>query len=168
MDKMIHILVFTHMIDKFRKDNLTDEAKEEFFSSGLSQINHMLENIRKHIDPLYAAKNALDFGCGVGRLIIPLSKVVNNVTGIDVSDSMLNEARKNCETQFVSNVSLLKSDDNLLLLNGKYDLIYSFIVFQHIPVKRGVGIFKNLLSRLENGGVCVIHFTHMLMKTIKR
>jgi len=37
-------------------------------------------------------------------------------------------------------------------------LINSYIVFQHIPVKRGLTIFKNLLAHLDADGICVVHF----------
>jgi SAM-dependent methyltransferase len=154
-------------IGKYRKSNLTDENKNEFFRSGYDYIDKVLNNIRKHIDPNYAIKKGLDFGCGVGRLVIPLAEVSEHVTGVDVSDSMLNEAINNCKTLSINNVSFYKSDDNLSLLTGKYDFINSFIVFQHIPAKRGERIFKNLLPYLENGGVCVVHFTYATGKSIK-
>ncbi len=79
---------------------------------------------------------ALDFGCGVGRLVIPLSKIAESVTGVDVSESMLNEAISNCDNQNVNNANFIKADDNLSMLSGKYDFIHSYIVFQHIPTKR--------------------------------
>lgn len=139
--------------EKFRKHNLTDENKEDFFKSGLSYIDDIFRKIRQRVDQTFTIKKALDFGCGVGRLVIPLSNVAQEVTGIDVSDSMLNEAKKNCEAQSIHNVVFAKSDDSLSALNGKYDFIHSFIVFQHIPVKRGERIFENLISRLESGGI---------------
>lgn len=150
--------VITH--DKYHKPNLSDERKREFFASGFSYLDDVLKNIKQHIDPNFRIKRALDFGCGVGRLVIPLSEVSQEVLGVDVSDSMLNEARKNCEAQFIKNVNFAKSDDNLSLLNGTYDLIHSTMVFQHIPVKRGEWIVKNLIEHLSNAGVCVLHFTY--------
>jgi len=158
--------VITH--DKFHKSNLTDENKEEFFKSGFNYIDDVLGNIRQHIDRTFTIKKALDFGCGVGRLIIPLANVAQEVIGVDVSDSMLNEAKKNCEVRSIKNIVLIKSDDSLSLLEGKYDFIHSFIVFQHIPVTRGERIFNNLLEHLENEGVCVVHFTYAKDSTIKK
>ena len=146
--------------EKFLESNLTDENKEEFFNSGAVYIDSVLKKIRRHIDPDYRIGKALDFGCGVGRLVIPLAELAESVTGIDVSDSMLNEARKNCDARSINNVTLVKSDDNLSLLNDQYDFIHSFIVFQHIPVKRGECIFENLIAHLEDGGVGVLHFTY--------
>lgn len=146
--------------DRFRKSNLTDDNKEKFFESGSKYIDAVLETIRQHIDRTFTIKRALDFGCGVGRLVIPLASVAQEVTGIDVSDSMLNEAKKNCEARLIRNVVLVKSDDNLSSLNGKYDFIHSYIVFQHIPVRRGERIFENLIAHLASDGVCVVHFTY--------
>lgn len=150
--------VLTH--DKFRKNNLTTENKEEFFKSGSGYIDEVLEKTRRHIDKNFTIKKALDFGCGVGRLVIPLANVSQEVTGVDVSDSMLREAKINCEERSIKNVAFVKSDDGLSLLDGKYDFIHSFIVFQHIPVIRGEQILENLISRLEDDGICVVHFTY--------
>lgn len=146
--------------DKFHKSNLTDENREEFFRSGGIYIDKVLKVIRDHVDSSFIIEHALDFGCGVGRLVIPLAGVAEEVTGIDVSDSMLAEARKNCEANSVRNVVLVKSDDQLSLLKAGYDFIHSFIVFQHIPVKRGEKIFENLIAHLKDDGVCVIHVTY--------
>ncbi|MFH1313761.1 MAG: class I SAM-dependent methyltransferase [Candidatus Eisenbacteria bacterium] len=154
--------------DKFRERNLTDENREDFFRSGYVYIDTICTKSREHIDPTFTIKQALDFGCGVGRLVIPLSDVAETVTGVDVSDSMLDEAKKNCETRSIKNVILVKSDDNLSSLTGKYDFIHSFIVFQHIPVPRGERIFKNLIDHLEDGGICVVHFTYAKVHRIRK
>lgn len=146
--------------DKFRTDKLTEENKEEFFRSGYERINFVLKTIKRHIDPKYKIKRALDFGCGVGRLVIPLAEAAEYVVGVDVSNSMLDEAKKNCEARSIKNLDFVKSDDKLSLLDGKFNFIHSFIVFQHIPRRRGLLIFENLMAHLDEGGVCVVHFTY--------
>ncbi|MHC4441761.1 MAG: class I SAM-dependent methyltransferase [Planctomycetota bacterium] len=153
-----YFYVYTH--DKFQKKNLTAETVEEFFESGRVYIDDILQTVRQYIDPGFAPRVALDFGCGVGRMLIPLAEVAERVVGMDVSESMLNEAERNCRARSIENVSLLKSDDDLSLLAGKYDFIHSFIVFQHIPVGRGERIFERLLDHLDDGGVGVVHFTY--------
>lgn len=146
--------------DKFRKSNLSDEHIKDFFKSGQDYVHNILDKIKVNIDPDFTIKKALDFGCGVGRLIIPLADVANEVTGVDVSDSMLKEAKKNCEEREISNVVFVNTNDSLSSLKGKYNFIHSVIVFQHIPVKRGEQIFENLIAHLENEGICVVHFTY--------
>jgi 2-polyprenyl-3-methyl-5-hydroxy-6-metoxy-1,4-benzoquinol methylase len=119
--------VLTH--DKYRSQNITEEAKKEFFESGRSYISHVLEVCRQQFDRGFTLKRALDFGCGTGRLVIPLAGIAEHVVGLDVSDSMLKEAFKNCNKHSAINVSLLKSNDNLSCLDGSFDFIHSFIVF---------------------------------------
>jgi 2-polyprenyl-3-methyl-5-hydroxy-6-metoxy-1,4-benzoquinol methylase len=150
--------VITH--EKYRSQNLTEETKMEFFESGRRDINFVLEVCRRHFDQSFSPIKVLDFGCGVGRLVIPFAEIAEHVVGLDVSDSMLKEARNNCNEYSVQNVSLIKSDDNLSSLDGKFDLIHSFIVFQHIPIERGRRIFTNLLKHLKEGGICAIQITY--------
>jgi SAM-dependent methyltransferase len=145
---------------KFRRHGLNEDAKREFFADGETLANYLLATIRRHIDPHFTPKRVLDFGCGVGRLLLPLARVAEEVVGLDVSPSMLEEARRNCEERQLRNVRLLSSDDDLSALSGTFDLIQSFIVFQHIPVQRGRAIFDKLLQHLRPGGVGAIHLTY--------
>jgi len=150
--------VITH--EKFRRMNLTEESKLEFFKSGQGHVNRVLNVCKRHFSPNFSPRNVLDFGCGTGRLIIPFSNIAENVVGIDISDSMLREAEKNCNDYSVNNVKLIKSDDNLSSLTERFDLIHSVIVFQHIPVERGIHIFSNLLNHLKEGGICAVQITY--------
>lgn len=145
---------------KFRRGRIDDEARDEFFASGDHQIEDLFQVIRGSVDSSFAPRRALEFGCGVGRLLIPLSRRVDSVVGIDVSASMLEEARKNCAARSVSNVELALSDDALSQVHGEFDLVYSLIVFQHIPPRRGEVILERLLSHLRAGAVAVLHFTY--------
>ena len=146
--------------EKYRSRNLTADAKTEFFDSGREHVQHVLEASRRHLDPGFAPQRVLDFGCGVGRLVIPFAEIARQVVGLDVSESMLKEARKNCDDQAIENVTLLRSDDTLSLLNGSFDLIHSFIVLQHIPVDRGELLLRRLLDHLNAGGVLAMHVTY--------
>jgi 2-polyprenyl-3-methyl-5-hydroxy-6-metoxy-1,4-benzoquinol methylase len=66
--------------DEFRSKNLTEELKKEFFATGSSYINDLLDKIKRHIDKDFQIRKALDFGCGVGRLVIPLAEISQEVT----------------------------------------------------------------------------------------
>jgi SAM-dependent methyltransferase len=145
---------------KYRRDKLTEAAKNEFFDSGRIHANHVMCVIRRHFDTDFTSKRALDFGCGVGRVLIPLAEVAKEVVGLDVSPSMLQEAKRNCEERGITNVELLASDDELSLLAGVFDLIHSYIVFQHIPIDRGRAIFFKLLQHLKPGGVGALQLTY--------
>lgn len=136
------------------------DAREEFFASGKSHVDRMFENVRVLLSGEFAPDRALDFGCGVGRIAIPLARRVGHVVGVDVSESMLEEARRNADAAGVNNLTLLPSDDDLSRLEGRFDFVHSYIVLQHIPPARGARIFQRLVDRLEEGGVGVVHVTY--------
>ena len=144
--------------DEFRAENLTAEGKEKFFRSGEKHIGRVLDEIRNHLDRDYKPGRSLDFGCGVGRLVIPLAGLSEDVVGVDVSDHMLAEAASNCEERNLENVSFVKSDDDLTKLTGAFDLIHSDIVLQHIREKRGIRLIEAMLRHLAPGGVIAIQF----------
>jgi SAM-dependent methyltransferase len=145
---------------RFRKENLTPEGKKEFFDSGQVHVDAILAATRTVVAPAFSPARVLDFGCGVGRLVIPFARIANEVIGIDVSDAMLTEATQNCAERGITNAHFVKSDDELSALNGSFDLVHSFLVFQHIPIARGRLLFRKLLSHLKPGGVGILDFTY--------
>jgi SAM-dependent methyltransferase len=142
---------------RYRRAEITEQSKLEFFLSGSNHVDYVMQTIRQFIVPDFAPATVLDFGCGVGRTLIPFAEKSQHVVGADVSDAMLKEARKNCDVHRVTNVSLVHSDDSLSSATGTFDLVHSFIVFQHIPVDRGRLIFHSLLNRIAAQGVGAIH-----------
>lgn len=146
--------------EKYRREHLDEQTLEEFFDSGRENIDFILEVVRTQLDPSYRPVRALDFGCGVGRLVTALSGRAASVVGVDVSTAMLQEARKNCAARGLENVELVEGDEDLSRVEGQFDLITSYIVFQHIPVARGEILFRKLIARLQEGGVAAIHFTY--------
>jgi SAM-dependent methyltransferase len=145
---------------KFRRQELTDDGKQEFFESGRLHVDYLLDVIRKHLDPAFAPRSILDFGCGVGRTLPAFCQIAEEVIGLDVSPSMLNEAERNCRARGLQNVRLLSSDDALSATAETFDLIHSCIVFQHIPIPRGRLIFQRLLSRLSPRGIGAFQFLY--------
>jgi SAM-dependent methyltransferase len=142
--------------DQYREDNL-DRA--EFFSTGKTHINHILKRAQV-INPEFSPRVSLDFGCGVGRLLVPLSECSERVIGVDISSTMLTTAGANLRQRNITNVQLVKSDDSLSLVPNGIDFVHSFIVFQHIPVERGEKMFATLIDKLVDGGMGAVHFTY--------
>ena len=142
--------------DHFRKTALDETGRREFFLTGEKHVDWVFSMIRNHIDPRFNPAKGLDFGCGVGRLLLPMARRCQTAVGTDVSETMLQEAGKNCQLENVKNISLVKGDDNCSNLAGGFDFINSFIVFQHIPCDRGVILFRRLLELLNEGGIGAI------------
>ncbi|HEX8319742.1 class I SAM-dependent methyltransferase [Longimicrobium sp.] len=146
--------------ERFRRKNMDDAARQEFFDSGREHVAKVVDVVRTRLDAGFSPRRVLDFGCGVGRLVIPFTELGSEVVGVDVSESMLSEARQNCSAQGIGNATFVLSDDDLSRVDGKFDFIHSYIVFQHIPRDRGTMIFRKLLERLTDGGVGCLHVTY--------
>lgn len=145
---------------KFRAEAMTPAAKDEFFVLGSMHADHVLGAIRRRLDPEFRPRSILDFGCGVGRVLVPFASIAETVVGVDVSPSMLEQARANCDARGAPGVVLLRSDDTLSAVTGAFDLVHTCIVLQHIPIPRGRLIFRELVQRVRPGGGCgALHVT---------
>ncbi|TCM21731.1 methyltransferase family protein [Novosphingobium sp. PhB165] len=139
---------------RFRSGNI-DANRQHFFESGQAFVAHWVAQIERHFGAL-PRERALDFGCGVGRLTIPLSGHFGAVVGLDIAPAMLEEARRNSEGR---QIDYLLSDDTLSRVEGTFDFVNSCIVFQHIPVARGMVLLSQLLERVRPGGGCLIQLS---------
>lgn len=142
--------------DRFRKSNLTTEALKDFFASGEAHVAAILKTLHDHVGSSFQMNDALDFGCGVGRIVIPFASRFANVTGIDISESYRVEALKNCGDRGIDNVRFLETLSPLLEANVRFDLVHSSIVFNHIPWVRGKGIIAQMFELLRPGGAMAV------------
>jgi 2-polyprenyl-3-methyl-5-hydroxy-6-metoxy-1,4-benzoquinol methylase len=58
---------------KFHKANLTAEHRNDFFKIGAEHVADVVRTIKQNIDPQFSPRLSLDFGCGVGRLLVPIA-----------------------------------------------------------------------------------------------
>jgi len=90
---------------------------QEFFDSHAPYYdqNPFTQNTVAEVDfflqifPMLAGSSILDMGCGTGRHAIELAKRGFSVTGVDISEGMLTEARRKAEETGVS-VRFLQAD----------------------------------------------------------
>lgn len=146
--------------DSYRKGNLNQLTYKDFFQSGLEHLDFILKLIADKFGKPLNYNNALDFGCGVGRISLPLAKLYKKVFAVDISPSMLKELMSNSEKNNIKNIEPILSDENFGSLNVSFDFIHSHIVFQHINPNRGMKIVSGLLDKLNDGGIGVMHFTY--------
>ena len=135
---------------EFSRENLSAESLANFFQSGETDIRKLLSSIDQSGITLRMGR-ALDFGCGVGRLLIPLAYRFKEVVGVDVSEGMLAEATKNVAQRQLTNVMLTGQIPNL-----EFDLVHSALVFQHIDAVRGTNIILDCWSRISSGGLLAV------------
>jgi SAM-dependent methyltransferase len=97
-------------------------------------------------------RRALDFGCGTGRSTRFLRNLGFNVTGIDISEDMLQIARA---TDPPGDYRLVSGDAFTQLSPGSFDLVLCAFPFDNIPGEKKVGILCGLGKLLAESGTMV-------------
>ncbi|RSM69054.1 class I SAM-dependent methyltransferase [Kibdelosporangium aridum] len=105
------------------------QARKDFFDSGRTDVRMLLEVLDRHGKSY--GDVAVDFGCGVGRLTYALAEHCKQVTGIDVSPSMIEQAQAG--NPFPDRVAFVHNEAATLPFDDdSVDLVISVITLQHI------------------------------------
>src|SRR4029079_18855216 len=145
-----YFAVLTH--ERFKGSDLAGEDREIFFASGQQHIDDIFQVLRSHFGSPERLDVSLDFGCGVGRLLLPLARRSSLALGVDFSTTMLRVCAANAHQESLANIDLLAGSDALANLRRDVDLFTSMIVFQHIPPEIGFQRLRQLLVPLKPGG----------------
>lgn len=132
---------------------------EEFFETGRREI----EGVLRYVDALglpLTRRRALDFGCGVGRLSQALADHFEQVVGVDIAESMIEQARRynrhgDRVRYLVNETDRLEAPDD-----ESVDFVYSTITLQHIPPEPAGAYIREFFRVLRPGGVAVFQVPH--------
>lgn len=130
-------------------------GRAEFFASGRRHAEWILAETA----PWRSGRcRALEIGCGVGRVALPMASHFETVLAIDVAPTMLAALRRNCRERGIENIVGLHVGEPWED-RGPIDFAWSFLVFQHIERWEKIAeILTRLASALAAGGVAYLHF----------
>lgn len=104
------------------------------------------------------AKSVIDFGCGPGRMVNRARRMFDQVDGIDISEYAIDYARK---TFVGSNFFVSSGVDVGDAPENYYDIVFSTIAIQHIPVKTiRTNLFRGFYNLLKPGGYLSIQVAY--------
>lgn len=146
--------------ERFRGENLDSESHAVFFQSGSELIGRLLGFVKQHLDAEFEPRRVLDFGCGVGRLLVPLARAAQEAVGVDVAQRMIDLCRANLAAAGLHNATVVQSDDSLSRVSGQFNLVNSLIVLQHIPPVRGYALLERMFKLIEVGGIGSLQLTY--------
>ncbi len=133
------------------------------------EANLLINLIEKEIN-LKLKSKVLDLCCGNGRHSILLSKRGYSVTGVDLSDNLLNIARKNAEINNLD-IKFIQSDMKEINFNNEFDLTLNlFTSFGYFSTdEENENVIKNIYRALKNKSYLVIDFLNKeyLLKNIE-
>lgn len=99
----------------------------------------------------------LEIGCGLGRLMKPISARCRKIIGVDISPKMVAYSKSYlCDNPNVE-IHLNDGTDLAMVDTSSVDLVYSVLVFQHLTTEEVVDSYLSEISRvLKRGGCCRI------------
>lgn len=124
---------------------------EEFLATGEQDVARAHERLRR-AGASERFQSVLDFGCGVGRLVRAWADRADQVTGVDISASMLEHAR--CILADRPNTRLVHNEapDLRVLPDASFDLVFSLICLQHLPWPVAAGYLDEFARLCRPGG----------------
>lgn len=141
---------------KFLRANLTPEHEREFFASGEELVDWMADVIERRLAPHFSPLSTLEYGCGVGRLALPLARRPGSVTAVDRSPAMLAAAREAARRAGAGHIQFQTAAE-FFTIDRKFDFVVCFHVLQRLPTREGLELLRALVGRIATGGLGVFH-----------
>ncbi len=126
---------------------------DEFMATGQVEIGTVMRHLEELGCPPDFSGEALDFGCGVGRLTQPLAQRFASCVGVDISATMIQKAE--ALNQHAQCRYLVNSGSQLPFAAGRFSFIYCNIVLQHVPRHIATSYLREFVRVLAQGGVLI-------------
>lgn len=130
-------------------------ATAAYFETGEADVAALLATMTSVLGRAVPLTSVLDFGCGAGRVTLPLARRASHVVACDIAPTMLEHCRLNARRAGLHNIACITTDG--LDGSGPFDFICSLLVFQHVPPSTGYALIRRLMARLAPGGVAALH-----------
>jgi len=132
--------------------------EEEFRRSGHFDYENLIKNddLVRSLIPNPKSAKVVEIGCGIGRISEFIAQDFSEVSGIDISEEMVSQAKTRlCR---IKNLHFFPTSGlNYPFPNDYFDFAFSFIVFQHMPSKAVVKKnFEEIFRVLKPGGLAKI------------
>src|ERR1039457_5860340 len=111
-----------------------NQDEDEFFATAAPVVRWLERDLPR----LSCRDAALEIGCGPGRLMRAPSRHFQEIHGVDVSDTMIALARERLRRTPNAFPRHSSGSDLSLFPSEKFDFVYSYAVFQHIPSREVV------------------------------
>jgi SAM-dependent methyltransferase len=127
---------------------------EAFFLEGEREVCRFLEEAdAMELTPVFG--DALDFGCGVGRLSRALGRRFTNVIGVDISRPMIEQAQRLNPSDASNCRFLVSADQRLPFEPQSFDFVLTNIVLQHMPRRLAENYIGEFIRVLRPGGLAI-------------
>ncbi|MTI46091.1 methyltransferase family protein [Roseibium hamelinense] len=140
--------------DEYLSENIPAN-EEKFWSTGVHDFDRISMIFKECGLSADQFPTALEYGCGVGRASLFLSRLFKTLYALDISPNHLEIADRKAKQDGIGNICFQKVDRAGLDALPAYDLFYSRIVLQHNPPPIMHYILDRLLKNLNSGGLAI-------------
>lgn len=149
------------------EDSRHDWNSNSFFQSGESDYCTLVAPVLKQVGFDPAGKVMLELGCGAGRMSRSFATRFKTVLAVDISLEMLKRGQQLIPD--ASNIVWQQSNgsDFANVANESTDLVFSYLVLQHLPAEQLASKYISEIIRvLRAGGVFLFQFNSLMTPTM--
>ncbi|MCC6233434.1 MAG: methyltransferase domain-containing protein [Verrucomicrobiales bacterium] len=125
---------------------------QEFLATGVADVERFRLLLQRTAGAPDRFQHVLDFGCGVGRLSLAWSQHAERVTGVDISEPMVTQARRIAEGRSGMTYVVNPRPDLSVFADASFDLCFSHICLQHMPWDLARGYLREFARVCAPGG----------------
>jgi glycosyltransferase involved in cell wall biosynthesis/2-polyprenyl-3-methyl-5-hydroxy-6-metoxy-1,4-benzoquinol methylase len=140
-------------------------SEADFFETGRQSIRAALDRIAT-LGISLSYEKALDFGCGPGRLAQALAEHFQEVHGVDIAPSMIARAQRLNKHGDRCTYHLNEAPDLRLFDSNTFDMVYSWLVLQHMPKELALRYIAEFARVTKPGGVIVFEVPDRRQRTV--
>lgn len=125
-----------------------------------SETDYVVDNIRRYKE---GTTTVLELGCGTGSHAVELINRGYNVVGIDISERMLDTARKKLSVlpaEHHDRLEFRQGDARTIRLHRKFDIVVSLfhVMSYHLSTEHLNAAFNSIATHLKPGGIVAFDF----------
>lgn len=129
----------------------TCKNPEQMRANGRIVIHEFMGQILDSLQGPPYQYTAIDYGCGTGRITYWLADYFAGVFGVDSSPTMIDLANRDNSRKGVA--YLLGNGSTLPLPDDSADVLFTTIVFHHMPMSAVKSVLQDARRVLRNGGI---------------
>lgn len=149
-------------------EKLAAEYDDRIPGSGPSDDNFTASERDFLLNKVSPGQDVLDIGCGTGRFTVPMAALGANVSGLDMSGSMLRVAASKLEAKGLS-ADLREGDMAAMPFDdASFDIVTSMLALMHIPLEDRQQVFKEASRVLRPGGRLLISVKNSVIERFFR
>ena len=125
---------------------------DDFFATGRDEVDVVFDLAGQN-DWNLRTGTALDYGCGIGRVSQALAERFDDVLGVDIAPSMIEQARRLNQHGESCRYQLNEKGDLDAVPTNHFDFVFCKIVLQHMGAQLAAQRIQELVACMRPGGL---------------